>query len=86
MPVSRLESTLCPKSKRVIICPIRGTVPVGIFFCYSLPFHQRMGDLPESIRKTGKRLTGMTSGQDKFPLDLPRPKVSRIHGKNGRMG
>ena len=57
-----------PKAKRVIYLFQSGGPSQLELFDYKPELAKRRGeDLPESIRK-GQRLTGMTSGQDKFPL------------------
>ncbi len=57
-----------PKAKRVIYLFQSGGPSQLELFDYKPLLNKRRGeDLPESIRN-GQRLTGMTSGQDKFPL------------------
>lgn len=57
-----------PKAKRVIYLFQAGAPSQLESFDYKPLLRERMGgDLPESIRN-GQRLTGMTSGQDSFPL------------------
>lgn len=57
-----------PKAKRVIYLFQNGAPSQLESFDYKPLLNKMMGqDLPESIRQ-GQRLTGMTSGQDKFPL------------------
>ena len=56
-----------PKAKRVIYLFQAGAPSQLDTFDYKPTLIKRMGeDLPDSIRN-GQRLTGMTSGQDKFP-------------------
>ncbi len=71
-----------PKAKRVIYLFQAGAPSQLDTFDYKPTLIKRMGeDLPDSIRN-GQRLTGMTSGQDKFPL---MPSVSKFnqYGKSG---
>ena len=57
-----------PKAKRIIYLFQAGAPSQFESFDYKPLLRDRMGeDLPESIRN-GQRLTGMTSGQDRFPL------------------
>ncbi len=57
-----------PKAKRIIYLFQAGAPSQLESFDYKPLLRERMGeDLPESIRN-GQRLTGMTSGQDRFPL------------------
>jgi hypothetical protein len=57
-----------PKAKRVIYLFQSGGPSQLDLFDYKPTLIKRRGeDLPESVRN-GQRLTGMTSGQDKFPL------------------
>ena len=71
-----------PKAKRVIYLFQSGAPSQLESFDYKPTLIKRMGeDLPESIRN-GQRLTGMTSGQDKFPL-MPSAAKFAQHGKSG---
>ena len=57
-----------PKAKRVIYLFQNGAPSQLDLFDYKPTLQKMQGeDLPESVRM-GQRLTGMTSGQDKFPL------------------
>ena len=57
-----------PKAKRIIYLFQNGAPSQLDLFDYKPKLNQLRGsDLPESVRK-GQRLTGMTSGQAKFPL------------------
>ncbi|MGC6422754.1 MAG: DUF1501 domain-containing protein, partial [Flavobacteriaceae bacterium] len=57
-----------PKAKRIIYLFQSGGPSQLDLFDYKPKLNELRGmDLPESIRN-GQRLTGMTSGQDKFPL------------------
>lgn len=70
------------KIKRVIYLFQSGGPSQLELFDYKPMLNQRRGeDLPESIRN-GQRLTGMTSGQDKFPL-VGSNFGFQQHGKNG---
>nr|WP_298929958.1 DUF1501 domain-containing protein [uncultured Allomuricauda sp.] len=70
------------KIKRVIYLFQSGGPSQLELFDYKPLLNQRRGeDLPESIRN-GQRLTGMTSGQDKFPL-VGSNFGFQQHGKNG---
>ncbi len=73
---------LAPKAKRVIYLFQSGGPSQLELFDYKPTLVKRMGeDLPESIRK-GQRLTGMTSGQDSFPLAGSIFKFGQ-HGQSG---
>ena len=70
------------KIKRVIYLFQSGGPSQLELFDYKPTLNARRGeDLPESIRN-GQRLTGMTSGQDKFPLVGSQFDFHQ-HGKNG---
>src|SRR5690606_15792389 len=70
------------KIKRVIYLFQSGGPSQLELFDYKPLLNQRRGeDLPESIRN-GQRLTGMTSGQDNFPLVGSLFNFER-HGNNG---
>ena len=57
-----------PKAKRVIYLFQSGGPSQLELFDYKPLLHEMRGqDLPDSVRQ-GQRLTGMTSGQDSFPL------------------
>ena len=71
-----------PKAKRVIYLFQAGGPSQFESFDYKPTLVNRMGeDLPESIR-AGQRLTGMTSGQDSFPL-MPSATGFKQHGQSG---
>jgi|TARA_B110000037_G_scaffold187298_1_gene217795 hypothetical protein len=71
-----------PKAKRVIYLFQAGAPSQLESFDYKPTLIKRMGeDLPDSIRN-GQRLTGMTSGQDKFPL-MPSAAKFKQHGQSG---
>jgi hypothetical protein len=71
-----------PKAKRVIYLHQSGAPSQMDLFDYKPALTPRFGeDLPDSIRQ-GQRLTGMTSGQKRFPV---APSVYKFaqHGKAG---
>lgn len=71
-----------PKAKRIIYLHQNGAPSQLESFDYKPLLNKMAGqDLPESIRN-GQRLTGMTSGQKKFPLVGSYFKFAQ-HGKNG---
>jgi hypothetical protein len=71
-----------PKAKRVIYLFQAGAPSQLETFDYKPTLIKRMGeDLPDSVRN-GQRLTGMTSGQDKFPL-MPSASKFNQYGKSG---
>ena len=71
-----------PRARRIIYLFQSGAPSQLETFDYKPLLRDRMGeDLPESIRM-GQRLTGMTSGQDRFPLVPPHVGFSQ-HGSNG---
>jgi hypothetical protein len=71
-----------PKAKRIIYLHQNGAPSQLESFDYKPLLTKMAGqDLPESIRN-GQRLTGMTSGQTKFPLVGSYFKFNQ-HGKNG---
>ena len=71
-----------PKAKRIIYLFQNGAPSQLESFDYKPLLNKMRGeDLPESIRN-GQRLTGMTAGQDRFPLVGSHFKFSQ-HGKSG---
>ena len=71
-----------PKAKRIIYLHQNGAPSQLESFDYKPLLNKMAGqDLPESIRN-GQRLTGMTSGQTKFPLVGSHFKFAQ-YGKNG---
>ncbi len=75
-------SHFAPKAKRVIYLFQSGAPSQLELFDHKPQLEQRRGtDLPESIRQ-GQRLTGMTAGQDKFPVVPSMFKFAR-HGQSG---
>ena len=71
-----------PQAKRVIYLFQSGAPSQLELFDHKPELERRRGtDLPESIRQ-GQRLTGMTAGQDKFPVVPSMFKFSR-HGQSG---
>lgn len=71
-----------PKAKRIIYLFQAGAPSQLESFDYKPTLIKRIGDdLPESIRN-GQRLTGMTSGQERFPL-MPSAAAFAQHGQSG---
>ena len=71
-----------PTAKRVIYLFQSGAPSQFETFDYKPLLHKHQGtDLPDSIRQ-GQRLTGMTSGQKKFPIAASQFPF-RQHGKTG---
>ncbi len=71
-----------PKAKRVIYLFQSGGPSQLDLFDYKPQLQSRQGeDLPDSIRM-GQRLTGMTSGQDAFPVASTKFKFAQ-HGESG---
>ncbi len=71
-----------PKAKRIIYLFQAGAPSQLETFDYKPTLIKRMGeDLPDSIRN-GQRLTGMTSGQEKFPL-MPSAAKFKQYGQSG---
>ncbi len=71
-----------PKAKRIIYLFQSGGPSQLETFDYKPLLREQNGqELPASVRM-GQRLTGMTSGQDSFPLAGSQYEFSR-HGKNG---
>lgn len=71
-----------PKAKRVIYLFQSGGPSQFELFDHKPLLNERRGeDLPESVRK-GQRLTGMTSGQDAFPL-VGSQFAFKKHGQSG---
>src|SRR5579872_2383050 len=71
-----------PKARRVIWLTQAGAPSQLDLFDYKPELKERFNqDLPESVRK-GQRLTGMTSGQARFPV---APSIFKFaqHGKSG---
>ncbi len=80
--LSKGKLHFAPKAKRVIyLFQSGGPSQFELFDHKPLLNKLRGQDLPESIRQ-GQRLTGMTSGQDSFPL-VGSPYAFRQHGKSG---
>jgi hypothetical protein len=73
---------LAPKAKRVIYLFQNGAPSQLETFDYKPMLNKMVGqDLPDSVRK-GQRLTGMTSGQKKFPLVGSHYKFAQ-YGQSG---
>ncbi|REE00211.1 DUF1501 domain-containing protein [Marinoscillum furvescens] len=71
-----------PKAKRIIMLVQNGAPSQLESFDYKPLLHKMHGqDLPESVRD-GQRLTGMTSGQSKFPL-VGSKFAFRQYGQSG---
>src|SRR6516165_10578235 len=71
-----------PKARRVIWLTQAGAPSQLDLFDYKPQLRERFNqDLPESVRK-GQRLTGMTSGQVRFPV-APSIFTFAQHGKSG---
>ncbi len=73
-----------PKAKRVIFLHQSGAPSQIELFDYKPQLKKLHGsELPESVRR-GQRITGMTSGQDSFPVAAPIFDFKR-YGKSGVM-
>lgn len=71
-----------PKAKRIIYLSMNGAPSQIDLFDYKPKLKEMDGsELPKSIRGT-QRLTGMTSGQDSFPVAASKFKFAQ-HGKSG---
>ncbi len=71
-----------PKAKRVIFLHQSGAPSQVELFDYKPNLKKLHGtELPDSIRR-GQRITGMTSGQDSFPVAAPIFSFKQ-HGKSG---
>ncbi len=83
-PFPAMGPRLLPKAKRVIYMHMEGAPSQIDLFDYKPGLRQRFNqDLPESIRQ-GQRLTGMTSGQQRFPVAPSIFKFTRY--KNNQDG
>ena len=81
-PQSGLKPHFQPRAKRVIYLFQSGAPSQIELFDHKPGLNAVAGtDLPESVRM-GQRLTGMTAGQDKFPLVPSKFKFAR-HGASG---
>ncbi|MGB0581817.1 MAG: DUF1501 domain-containing protein [Limisphaerales bacterium] len=79
---SLLANSIAPKAKRIIYLFMHGGPPQMELFDYKPALIKRRGrELPQSIRKT-QRLTGMTSGQKKFPI-VPGSFHFEQYGQSG---
>lgn len=75
-------SAIAPKAKRIIHLFMHGGPPQMELFDSKPGLLKRRGEeLPESVRKS-QRLTGMTSGQKKFPI-VPGSFHFARHGQSG---
>ncbi len=80
---SQAAKTLAPKAKRIIYLSMIGAPSQLDLFDYKPSLKPRFNeDLGDFLRKGGQRLTGMTSGQAKFPV---APSIFKFaqHGKSG---
>ena len=74
---------VAPKAKQVIYLSMLGAPSQLDLFDYKPKLQERFGeDLSAYLKEQGQRLTGMTSGQSKFPLAPSSFKFSQ-HGKSG---
>src|SRR3989475_5383153 len=74
---------IAPKAKRAIYISLIGAPSQVDLFDYKPALQSRFKeDLKDWLRQQGERLTGMTAGQDKFPL---APSIFKFaqHGKSG---
>jgi hypothetical protein len=84
VPQLQLSPHFAPKAKRVIYMHMEGAPSQLDLFDYKPQLRHRFNqDLPDSIRQ-GQRLTGMTSGQTRFPIAPSIFKFSRY--KNNQDG
>jgi hypothetical protein len=75
--VNPVRTSIRPKARRVIYMHMEGAPSQLDLFDYKPELRQRFDqDLPDSIRQ-GQRLTGMTSGQARFPVAPSIFKFSR---------
>lgn len=88
-PVAKALSALpvgpnfAPKAKRVIYLHMEGAPSQIDLYDYKPRLRERFNeDLPDSIRK-GQRLTGMTSGQKRFPVAPSMFRFSRYANNQG---
>lgn len=81
-PLALRRPHFAPKAKRVIYLHQSGAPSQLDLFDYKPQLEKRFDeDLPESIRM-GQRLTGMTSGQDRFPV-APSIFKFKQYGESG---
>jgi Protein of unknown function (DUF1501) len=74
---------IAPKAKRAIYISLIGAPSQVDLFDYKPGLKERFKeDLKDWLKQQGERLTGMTAGQDKFPL---APSIFKFaqHGKSG---
>src|SRR5436190_15891706 len=74
---------IAPKAKRAIYLSLIGAPSQVDLFDYKPGLKERFKeDLKDWLKQQGERLTGMTAGQDKFPL---APSIFKFaqHGKSG---
>src|SRR5256885_1197236 len=75
--------SIAPKAKRAIYISLIGAPSQVDLFDYKPELQTRFKeDLKDWLKQQGERLTGMTAGQDKFPL---APSIFKFaqHGKSG---
>src|SRR5258706_7092901 len=74
---------IAPKAKRAIYISLIGAPSQVDLFDYKPELQSRFKeDLKDWLKQQGERLTGMTAGQDKFPLAASIFKFAQ-HGKSG---
>src|ERR1041384_1656514 len=74
---------IAPKAKRAVYISLIGAPSQVDLFDYKPALHARFKeDLKDWLKQQGERLTGMTAGQDKFPL---APSIFKFaqYGKSG---
>ncbi len=80
--LAKATNQIAPRAKRIIHLFMHGGPPQMELFDAKPHLLRRRGEnLPESVRKT-QRLTGMTSGQKKFPIVPGSFRFAR-HGRSG---
>ena len=80
--LAKATNQIAPRAKRIIHLFMHGGPPQMELFDAKPDLLRRRGEnLPESVRKT-QRLTGMTSGQKKFPIVPGSFRFAR-HGRSG---
>ena len=83
LAAEQAAKALAPKAKRIIYLSMIGAPSQLDLFDYKPSLTPRFNeDLGDFLRKSGQRLTGMTSGQAKFPA---APSIFKFaqHGKSG---
>jgi uncharacterized protein (DUF1501 family) len=83
LAAEQAAKALAPKAKRIIYLSMIGAPSQLDLFDYKPSLKPRFNeDLGDFLRKSGQRLTGMTSGQAKFPAAPTIFKFAQ-HGKSG---